>query len=1085
LAAKGNSLIRRIPLLALGVGMVPFAVIAATFFILGHLPSDLMQWGAVILIAISLTGVIILWLKNRLRYVLQEPIIEATREIATIKGAKDKLKADYSIYPELQEFVEGINRAIKRTHERRHALEAQAKEKDELSLALSQLKRALDEHAIVTITDVDGTITYVNELMCETSEFSREELVGANHRIMKSGVHDREFYIRMYSKLVNGEIWSGTLCNKTKSGKLFWLDTTIVPFTNASGEIDSYIAIRTDVSDRVRHLQRAEQSEAAYRKLFEHSDICIWDEDFRETWKILQKLKKQGVKDLRQHLHDNPETLQALEESVRVKNVNKATLELFEAKSHAVLLERIGETFGEDAEEVFIREMEAIWHGYEDFSAEANFVSLTGKPFTCIISLPVPKSYEDCASIPVSMIDISERKQIEARLISHKERLNEAERVAGIGNFEFDADTMYWSSSKGLNRIIEIDEQYPRTYQSFLKLVHPYNRRSLLVFLELCIEERRERFEYEFRVNGHLSGATKWVRTVCNITYDEDDKVTRFSGTVQDITEIKKAEQIQIRTQKMEALGHLTGGIAHDFNNILGIILGNLELLQRRVNHGHPQLSRRVDAALKGVERAKRLTSQLLGFSRAKAMEVESTCVDTFLKEIEEVLRHATLPNVSININCDDKLGYVEVDRDDFENAMLNLMINANDAIRLKGNVGTIDIRVSRVTLDRVFCEKNYGAKPGDYVRLSISDSGIGMDEQTQSQIFDPFFTTKKRGEGTGLGLSQVFGFVKRSGGYIKVYSEPGIGSTFILYLPVATSTSNANPKKTKNDSPEIPIRGRGRILLVDDETSLLEVSKTYLMELGFTVDLANNAEQALELLKRGIKYDLVCSDIVMPGQYNGHELANQILNLSPTTKILLTSGFTSEVALKNKLTDKRFPLLTKPYTQRELAIRITQLLESVDKTNNRLEIEMPEWREKLSTGIDEIDNDHKAFFEFIKQSLDVSQAERQLEAINTIIDHLIRHFALEEVIMQESDCPFYASHKQMHRYLLTRIIKKRAQFKENEIDYSHIMKFIMTWLTDHIQFYDAELASVNIVLDENTQQKIRERIKEINGEFS
>ncbi len=387
-----------------------------------------------------------------------------------------------------------------------------------------------------------------------------------------------------------------------------------------------------------------------------------------------------------------------------------------------------------------------------------------------------------------------------------------------------------------------------------------------------------------------------------------------------DMSERRQIEEALRRTQKLDAIGQLTGGIAHDFNNILGIILGNLSLLECHIDTDEKNL-RRIETIKHTAQRAVKLTKQLLSFSRIEAGSVEVTNINRIIENMHGLLTQSLTPQVEVKNSLTDDLWQTEIDPGDFEDVLLNLALNSRDAMAGKGK---LIIETRNAILDEKFCSLNPEAVVGEYVELAVSDSGEGIARENQEKIFDPFFTTKEQGKGTGLGLAMVFGFVKRSAGTIKVYSEPGIGTTFRLYLPRACSDKiQTEPDNTPVES--LPA-GKELILIVDDEPALLELVEETLQSFGYQTLLASNGKQALEILAKTPAVDMVFTDVVMPGM-NGYELAEKVIAMHPGLKILLTSGYTELATARNGQAQFNANILSKPYSQRDLAQRVRETL--------------------------------------------------------------------------------------------------------------------------------------------------------------
>ena len=395
---------------------------------------------------------------------------------------------------------------------------------------------------------------------------------------------------------------------------------------------------------------------------------------------------------------------------------------------------------------------------------------------------------------------------------------------------------------------------------------------------------------------------------------------------IEDISERKHAEKSLQRSQKMDAIGQLTGGIAHDFNNILGIILGNLELLELGIKNNSDKVSQRIADINKAGQRAVDLTKQLLSFSRSKSSRREVTNINDLIRKIENLISRSLTPEIETQKNLAKGLWLTNIDQGDFEDALLNLSINARDA--MSGH-GQLNILTKNVVLDKASSSHIVNGREGEFIELTISDTGSGITEEQLEHIFEPFYTTKDEGKGTGLGLSMVYGFIQRSEGFIQVTSKPGQGTTIKIYLPRCESKDSPAETIDNNKQARLPV-GSETLLIVDDEESLLELAKTFLENAGYKIFTATNAEEALRILQQQTDISLLFSDIVMPGDINGYQLAEKARKNFPELKVLLTSGYTGKAIADNSFTQARLTsnILRKPYSKEELTIRIRTLLD-------------------------------------------------------------------------------------------------------------------------------------------------------------
>lgn len=365
------------------------------------------------------------------------------------------------------------------------------------------------------------------------------------------------------------------------------------------------------------------------------------------------------------------------------------------------------------------------------------------------------------------------------------------------------------------------------------------------------------------------------------------------------------------RSQRLDALGQLTGGVAHDFNNILTIVLGNLEQVFETsdVAEKHDYCRRALEAGEMGA----RLTRRLLSFSRQRKLEPAVLQLNTYITSMVEMLERALGETVSLSTNFAQDLWMVCVDPSEIENAILNLSVNARDAMRHGGRV-SIETANLQLTSDDVLEE--YGIPAGDYIRITVADNGEGMSPEIVKRAFEPFFTTKGTGKGTGLGLSSIHGFVKQSGGNVTIYSELGKGTVVNLYLPRVAMEARRDLQATEKHA--IPPANL-KVLVVEDNPELRQLVAERIRRLGYTVEEADSGACALQKLSEE-SFDILFSDVVMPGGMSGYELGSRARVASSVTKILLTSGYDSEFASELNSTNDTFHVLRKPYRQADLA---------------------------------------------------------------------------------------------------------------------------------------------------------------------
>jgi two-component system cell cycle sensor histidine kinase/response regulator CckA len=385
----------------------------------------------------------------------------------------------------------------------------------------------------------------------------------------------------------------------------------------------------------------------------------------------------------------------------------------------------------------------------------------------------------------------------------------------------------------------------------------------------------------------------------------------------------KRLEQHVHQLQKFEAIGRLAGGVAHDFNNLLGVILGQSEIL---LDRPHDQgITRGLEMIRESARRGASLTRQLLAFGRRQVLEAKVLNLNVVLADVEKLLQRVIGEDIELDFQTDAKISSVKADPGQLEQVVVNLAANARDA--MPGG-GRLTIATANVDLDEAYADRRVVVRPGRYVQLVVSDTGCGMDRDTQSHIFEPFFTTKEQGKGTGLGLATVYGIVKQSGGYIWVYSEPGHGTAFKIYLPMVEAAAES-PRHVE-PSAELP-RGSETILVVEDDASLREVTCEFLRGSGYTVIPAESSEEALHITEsHSGPIDFLLTDVIMP-KMNGRELASRLTKARPEMKVLYVSGYTDGIVrdgVHGALEDG-LAFLQKPYTRRALVRKIREILDS------------------------------------------------------------------------------------------------------------------------------------------------------------
>jgi PAS domain S-box-containing protein len=496
-------------------------------------------------------------------------------------------------------------------------------------------------------------------------------------------------------------------------------------------------------------------------------------------------------------------------------------------------------------------------------------------------------------------------------------RLIEGIRDCAIYMIDRSGNVISWNPGAERIKGYTAEEIIGRNFSEFYT---PEDRHAGLPAIALSTAERTGKFEGEgWRVRK--DGTRFWASVLVDALRSPAGELIGFAKITRDMTERRMMQEQLHQSQKMEAIGQLTGGVAHDFNNLLTVILGNLDTLSQELPLEQIRWRRRVDHALRAAERASGLTQQLLAFARRQPLRPKPVEINRLLTGWTELIRRMLPENINIRRIDDDGCGIAEVDANQLESALLNLVVNARDAMPGGGTL-TIETATAKLTQDDTRLLPDL--RPGSYVLIFISDTGTGMTQEVLDRAFDPFFTTKPIGQGTGLGLSQVFGFVKQSGGHIKIYSRAGHGTTVKIYLPQVDAADDR--------SDESPIAARGRtarhetILVVEDNDSVRSFTTDTLREFGFNVIEAADASEALKILDRNRSVDLLFTDIGLPG-LNGRELAATVQRRYPKVRLLFTSGYAQMPSPTSSDALMEIPLLSKPFTRLQLCDRIVQTL--------------------------------------------------------------------------------------------------------------------------------------------------------------
>ena len=504
--------------------------------------------------------------------------------------------------------------------------------------------------------------------------------------------------------------------------------------------------------------------------------------------------------------------------------------------------------------------------------------------------------------ISISLSFLAKSREI----LEVNDRLRLAKRASGFGVWDFDLETgtLTWDdNSKAMHGLT--DEAFRGTFEDWSRNVHPDDLARTQDAFALALKDA-EAFDAEYRVI-HPNGQYKTIKGDAILLRDAAGKALRIVGTNLDLTDIRATEEqlqmaqvVVVQAQKFESIGQLTGGVAHDFNNLLAVIMGNLELIRDEIKAGAidvDEIDTLINASLDATRRGADLTGNMLAYARRARLTPVQVDLNEVVRETESWMRRTIPSRIEIETNLQAGLWPTVADQSSLQSALVNLLVNARDAFEGSGKV-TIETGNMRIEEDYI-ADRQEDIAPGRYVMLAVSDNGGGIDPAVLNQIFDPFFTTKQVGDGSGLGLSMVQGFVKQSGGAIRVYSEKGVGTSFKVYFPALSGAKQAPAAFGGADGSDTsPEKTNKRILLVEDRKEVLLVFKKTLEGAGYQVVTAATGDQGYQIFVKHQNFDLIVTDIVMPGDLQGPSMAKKIREIDPNARFVFLSGYATEATV-------------------------------------------------------------------------------------------------------------------------------------------------------------------------------------------
>ncbi len=578
------------------------------------------------------------------------------------------------------------------------------------------------------------------------------------------------------------------------------------------------------------------------------------------------------------------------------------------------------------AQPTFLERIQQMLHDGQPSSWRTFGVRKGGEEFRLDVSLaPLRDDAGDISYLMAILRDVTEEWRVEEALRQNERLLQHIADTLPAVLFIFDLDThrLQYVSRESLAVLGYLPDELTGGALVLPELVHAEDISRVGAQMEkLQHAPEGSMVETECRVL-HRTGDWKWLmmRTTVSDRFP-DGRARQLLGVAVDITESRRLREQLVQASKLESLGRLAGGVAHDFNNLLTVIQSYTEMAQESLPEDHPT-RQHLTHILQASEQASNLTNQMLAFARRRIISPRVFNLNELVTQTEAFLHRLLPENVQMVTVLEPDLWHIHADPTQIEQVILNLAINARDAMP---DGGILSIETRNVTLDDDYANQHAEVSPGEYVLLMVSDTGIGMDEGTIARVFEPFFTTKEVGKGTGLGLSTCYGIVKQAGGSIWVYSEPGRGSTFKVYLPRSLETATVLPRRQER----APVAGgHETILVVEDNGAVREVAVAALTAHGYRVLQAADAEEALALVEEhGGELHLLLTDVVMPGM-SGASLAIVLRERLPHLKVLYTSGYTENVIVHHGVLAEGVAFLPKPYRPVDLARRVREVLDS------------------------------------------------------------------------------------------------------------------------------------------------------------
>ncbi len=752
-------------------------------------------------------------------------------------------------------------------------------------------------------TDTNGIITYLNDTACELIGYPHQELLGkrlAERYLSRTTIHNRGIYEDIYKTgksklLMDYEV-------KAPDGSIRIHQQNAALLTDEAGRPEGFRILIRDVTQHKKAQEALQETESKYRHILETIDETYLETDLAGKF-----------------IFFNDSLCRVL--GYRREELQNADFKMISPP------ENVAEIF-HDFNEIYTTGKTRNFREHQLVGKNGRVIYLDMTISLLYAKDGTPSGFcgfgRDVTEITLATRKIAENER-------HLRAITDNVRDI-IWTMDFDMRWTYVSPS-----VLHMTGFTPQEIMEMpLKMVAPPELHQLAregldkaLALNSSGQAPQEIIPMTFELPlMHKNGSRLWAEVSVDFNLDENGRPFEIIGVTRDITERKKEEKERkkleaqlVQAQKMEVVGRLAGGVAHDFNNMLSVILGYVDMARLRLAKQHPVLNDIAEIE-KAALRSRDITTQLLAFSRKQIVEPRVIDIGELISHSEKAMIRLIGEDIRLEVIHATKLWPVKIDPSQVEQILMNLAVNARDA--MPGG-GSLTIQTGNIALDQMNLASHSVTVPGEYVRLTVSDSGTGMDKETLKYIFEPFFTTKEPGMGTGLGLATIYGIVKQNEGFINVYSEPGEGTSFTIYLP----RSSVEKEPQVEHKSEIKPSGTGCILLTEDDTTVLRIAKEMLESIGYTVIPAAGPEEAIAFCENHQQnIDLLLTDIIMPVM-NGDEMAKRIRQIRPGIKTLYMSGYAADVVARRGMLEPGAMFLQKPFTLRTIADKVTEAMEA------------------------------------------------------------------------------------------------------------------------------------------------------------